>query len=145
MFHFGSTARYPDHVNRKLPLIVVKRQFEAICQQLLHHGLHLFLVWTARRVGLGLDVIEVGAGPGGCIDQLFGMQPISKGNQIVQIGIAGVKTIPPKPKPLAALIGSARLDGGDFEAGVGIRVHRRNGGCLAEESSIPSPAWRVSG
>ena len=94
MVIFGPAARHPDDVNRKFPLIVVKLELEAICQQLLHHSLHLFLVWAAWRVGLGLNVVKVSAEPGGRIDELFGMQPIRKGNQIVQIGIAGRKTTP---------------------------------------------------
>ena len=69
-------------------------QFEAIRQQLLHHRLHLFLVRPAFHVRLGLDVIKIGAEPGRCIDDLLGVQPICKGDEIIQIGIASHKVIP---------------------------------------------------
>src|ERR1700733_5263858 len=86
--HLRPPAGNADYVDGKLPFVMMKSKFEAVCQQLLQHGLNLFVVGKTFCIGLAFDVVKIGAEPVRSTDDLLGVESIRKGDEIVFIGIA---------------------------------------------------------
>jgi hypothetical protein len=75
------TTGNSDYVDRKLPFVMMKGEFEALCQQLLQHDANLSRVGNTFCIRLASDVIKIGAKPVRPTDDLLGVEPIRKGDQ----------------------------------------------------------------
>ena len=113
-----------NRVNRELFLVAMEGELEAIRQQLLNHGLPLFVVGLPFPVGLRGQIELLRLHPGRRAGDLLGVNPVSESDQIGQRRIDRRKLAAPDHKSLAGTVRRGGLDRGHFKLRIRIRRHR---------------------
>ncbi len=127
----GAAFAYLERVDGELLQVVVEGEFEAVGEGRLNQEPHLLRAGPALDVGNAVEVEVIGGEPGRCVDELFGVEAVGEGDEIVQVGVDRHDVAAANGEAFALLVGLAWLDCDDVELGYGIGGHclgrRRDG------------------
>ena len=102
---------------------MVKFERKSVRQQFGYHEFHLVQAGLAFDIRFSSNIEQIGTKPGRRAHDLLAVQSISKGNEIVHVGVERHELIGSVAKALALRSRFARLDGCHFESRIGIRCH----------------------